>query len=248
MADASTVIGPEPTEPADWSELWERGEMVHHATGSLLPFLGPVQLRAFESDAQRRNAEKYLLARVTPVDGRPTRSFFVLAVPKLKHVEHFVTASKGVWGGTPGRRLLGSIGLLHANRTRVGWRVDFVQAHYNNTSEFPLKRSVATLYAGWANRAMHTLAEHVRSEGARLAYYGVTWVERERFVECAQDPRDPTSGSGSTEEHTEKILVPRYAHSLSHFGCAFRAGGYRVVHLGGSKPFRGKRSVLLAFR
>lgn len=239
MADFSAVIGPEPTEPADWSELWERGEMVHHATGSLLPFLGPVQLRAFETDTQRRNADKYVLARATPLDGRPIRSFFVLAVPKPKHVEQFVAASKGIWGGTPGRRLLGSIGLLHAKRTRLGWRVEFAQAHYNNTSAFPLKRSIATLYAGWANRAMHRLAEHVRSEGDRLVYYGVTWVERERVAE-------PADGHGG---RTEKIRVPLCAFSLSHFGSAFRANGYRVVHLGGSRPFRfAGRSVLVAFR
>lgn len=239
MADAVIDVGEEPTKPIDWGELWERGELVHYGTGSICPFLGPVHLRAFETDAHRRNAEKYLLARATPLDGGLPRSFFILAVPKPKHVDSFVEASKGLLGGTPGRRLLGSIGLLHADRTRFGWRVEYVQYHYNNTSDFPLKRSVATQYAGWANRAMQAVAEHVANQGARFAFYGVTWVVRERVIGDTND--EPGS--------TKRIMVPQNTLSLSAFTSAFRSRGYRVLHLGGSAHFGLRhRSVLVALR
>jgi hypothetical protein len=239
VTDAVIPVADEASQPVDWSELWEQGELVHHGTGSICPFLGPVQLRSLEADVSSRSAEKYLLARATPLEGELPRSLFILAVPKPKHVDHFVEASKGLLGGTPGRRLLGSIGLLHADRTRFGWRVDYVQHHYNNTSDFPLKRSVATRYAGWASRALHAVAEHVAAEGARVAFYGVNWVERERTVENANAERAPT----------ERILVPQNALSLSAFTAAFRSRGYRVLHLGASRHFRLRnRSMLVALR
>lgn len=238
MADELIAVGEEPTKPVDWGELWERGELVHHSTGSICPFLGPVQLRAFETDPRKRNAEKYLLARATPLNGGLPLSFFILAVPKPKHVESFVEASQGLLGGTPGRRLLGSIGLLHADRTRFGWRVEYVQYHYNNTSDFPLKRSVATQYAGWAHRAMQVVADHVADQRSRVAFYGVTWVERERVIGDANEPGP-----------TERIMVPQNTRSVSAFISAFRSRGYRVLHLGGSTHFGLRnRSVLLAFR
>ncbi|MGH9885086.1 MAG: hypothetical protein ACREBE_06140 [bacterium] len=243
MTDATPMVGDEPTEPVDWSELWERGELVHYATGSICPFLGPLRLRALETDARKRNAEKYLLARINPLKDEDPSSLFILAVPKPKHVPYFVEASKGLHGGTPGRRLLGSIGLLHADRARVGWRVEYVQSHYNNTSDYPLKRSVATLYAGWANRAMQAVAGHVEHEGARVAFYPVTWVERERVPDAAN------AEPGATPESTRRVMVPQNSLSLSHFRSAFSARSYRILHLGRSAHFGiGKRSVLLALR
>jgi hypothetical protein len=245
------MVGDEPTEPVDWSELWERGELIHYATGSICPFLGPVRLRALETDARKRNAEKYLLARATPRDQEDSSSFFILAVPKPKHVGYFAEASKGLLGGTPGRRLLGSIGLLHADRARLGWRVEYVQSHYNNNSDFPLKRSVATLYAGWANRAMQAVAEHVENEGVRVAFYGVTWVERERVIDGGHAESGSTPGPASygPATNTRRVMVPQNSLSLSHFRSAFRARGYRVAHLGRSSRFGfGSRSVLFALR
>jgi len=247
-----TLVDHEKTQPSDWGKLWKHGELVHYGTGSIYPFLGPVHLRALETHADKRNAGKYILARATPLDARPSRSLFILAVPKPKHVDSFVEASKGLLGGTPGKRLLGSIGLLHAIRTTVGWRVDYVQSHYNNASDFPLKRSLATQYAGWANRAMETVAEHVVNDGVRLAFYTVTWAERERVIETTHDELEPTAAvkfnTGSTR-NAKRVFVPQNALSLSHFRSAFRSRGYHVLHLSGSRHFGSRnRSVLLAFR
>ena len=226
--------------------------MVHYGTGSICPFLGPVHLRALETDPQRRNTDKYLLARATPVDARPFDSLFILAVPRPKHVDAFLEASKGILGGTPGKRLLGSIGLLHANPTRFGWRVDYVQYHYNNASAFPLKRSLATQYAGWANRAMKAVADHVVNGGVRFAYYPVTWAEREHVVETTTGEREPPSvitSNARSMRKAKRVVVPQNALSLSYFSSAFRSRGYHVLHLGGTTHFGSRnRSVLLALR
>jgi len=239
-------------QPADWGKLWEHGELVHYGTGSIFPFEGPVFLRALETHPGRRNAGKYILARATPLRAPPSPSFFILAVPKPRHVNDFVEASKGVLGGTPAKRLLGSIGLLHAIRTRFGWRVDYVQSHYNNASDFPLKRSLATQYGGWAKRAMEAVAEHVANEGVRFAFYTVTWSERNRVIETKNDELEPTSAlrsdTGSTM-NVKRVIVPQNALSLSHFSSAFHSRGYHVFHLGGSTHFGPRNwSVLLAFR
>ena len=100
-----------------------------------------------------------------------------------------------------------------------------MQSHYNNSSASPLKRSIATEYAGWTNRAMQTLADHVYNEGTRIATYGVTWVRR------------------------DGALVPQNTLSVGHFTAAFRLRGFHVVHLGGSThagPFH--RSTVVAVR
>jgi len=239
-------------QPSDWGKLWEHGELVHYGTGSIFPFEGPVFLRALETHPEKRKTEKYILARATPLGAPPSPSLFILAVPKPSHVNSFVEASKGLLGGTPGKRLLGSIGLLHAIRTPFGWRVDYVQSHYNNASDFPLKRTLATQYGGWAKRAMETVAERVVNEGFRFAFYTVTWAERKRVIETENGELELASAVGSNTGSTrnaKRVIVPQNALSLSHFRSAFRSRGFHVLHLGGSTHFGPRnRSVLFAFR
>lgn len=145
-------------------------------------------LRAWEAPEGTSRVWNYYVVKdkkmvvMIPMRKEGAKALRVVVFPKPEHFEEFQRAKRGVKVGGPASNNPHGVGTLNVKFPLKGKspEIEYTQAHFKTRGEFGLKRSLATYYGGWRQRALKGALSYLAEYGDNLDAFGEKRVLRIR--------------------------------------------------------------------